>query len=99
VKRLTLDTQTAMKPLDIGMFHIAAGSAYQARKSTASSVFCVISGSGRAKIGSLDVQWSVGDVLAAPAWNPIELKADADAVLLEVSDSPTLRMLGFYREG
>ena len=40
-----------------------------------------------------------GDVLAAPAWNPIELKADADAVLLEVSDSPTLRMLGFYREG
>lgn len=99
VKRLTLDTQTAMKPLDIGMFHIAAGAAYSARKSTASSVFCVISGSGQAKIGSMSTEWSVGDVLAAPAWNPIELKAGADAVLLEVSDAPVMHMLGFYRQG
>ena len=38
-------------------------------------------------------------MLAAPTWNLIGLKAGEDAVLLEVSDSPTLRMLGFYREG
>lgn len=99
VKRLKLETETAMPPLDIGMFHIAGGTAYTAPRSTASSIFAVISGRGQARIGGLNAEWAVGDVLAAPSWHEIELKASEDAVLLEVSDAPVFRKLGFYREG
>ena len=67
--------------------------------STASSIFAVISGRGQARIGGLSAEWTVGDVLAAPSWNAIELGASEDAVLLEVSDAPVFHKLGFYREG
>lgn len=98
-RRLTLDTQAHIPTLDIGLVQLAAGARWGKPRMTASRVFAVIRGAGRARIGDLEAAWTFGDVLAVPAWQPLELDANEDALLLEVGDDSVMRQLGFYREG
>ena len=98
-KRLTLETRPHIPTLDIGLVGIDAGRAQRWPRSTASRVLAVIRGSGNARIGALQARWAPGDVLAVPAWQPCELEAGEDALLLDVCDEPVFRQLGFYREG
>lgn len=99
VKRLLLDTQTHIPTVAISLLEFAPGAGRETARDTASRIYAVVHGNGAARIGQMQAQWSRGDVLAVPSWTAHSLQAGADALLLEVSDEPVLRMLGFYRQG
>ena len=42
---------------------------------------------------------AVGDVVTVPCWHAHSLEADADTILLQVSDEPLLRKVGLVRTG
>lgn len=98
VKRLELDTQAHIPTVAIAYFELAAGSRRDFGRNTANRIFAVISGRGVARVGELTVEWMRGDVIAVPSWAEHEISAHGDSVLLEVSDLPVMRKLGFYRE-
>lgn len=98
LQRLTLPTQEHMATVAISYLKLARGARHDFGRNTASRIFAVTDGRGTARVGELEVQWSRGDVIAVPSWSPHALCASEDAVLLEVSDEPVLRKLGFWRE-
>lgn len=98
LRRLALDTQQHVPTVAIGYLKLAGGAQRDFGRITASRIFAVTAGRGTARMGELTLEWSRGDVIAVPSWTPHELRAHEDAVLLEVSDEPVLRKLGFYRE-
>jgi gentisate 1,2-dioxygenase len=99
VKRLVLDSQDAIPTIELAYLQIPRGaSTAPGRRTTASRVLAVTSGEGTATIGGLTTDWRRGDVLAVPSWVPFGIAARTDALVFEVSDEPTLRKLGFWRE-
>jgi gentisate 1,2-dioxygenase len=64
----------------------------------ASSVFCVLTGSGRSTIGYQSFEWCAGDLFTAPSWAVVEHRAEQGADIFELTDEPVLRALGLYRE-
>lgn len=99
VKCLKLDVAEHMRTVAVEQLGFAARARREFARSTASRIFAAVSGRGTARIGDLVVEWSRGDVLAVPGWTRCEIHAHDEAVMMQVSDEPVLRMLGFYREG
>ena len=98
VQRLTLPTQEHMATVAISYLRLASGARHDFGRNTASRIFAVTAGRGTARVGELEVEWARGDVIAVPSWTPHALRASEESVLLEVSDEPVLRKLGFWRE-
>lgn len=99
IRHARLDTAAHIPTVAVEALRFAAGSGRRMARNTASRIFAIIDGRGRASLGELAVEWSRGDVLAVPSWTDHELHADEEATLIEISDEPVLRGLGFYREG
>lgn len=99
VRHALLDTAAHIPTVSVALHGFSPGNTRAFRRDTANRVFAVVAGSGRARIGALDAEWSRGDVLAVPSWTDYALEAIEDATLLEISDEPVLRQLGFYRQG
>lgn len=78
---------------------LAAGARFAPPRRTCNRIYLATQGSGNAQCGDLSVSWNRGDVIAVPTWTPLTLTASTDATLVEVSDEPVMRKLGFYREG
>ncbi|KAF6830423.1 gentisate -dioxygenase [Colletotrichum plurivorum] len=80
---------------------IAPGAKSPLIQETASSVYHVVEGSGRSRIGDDIFHWKKGDTFCIPSWYPYEHFADAElqeaAYLYRFDDSPMLKSLGFYR--
>jgi gentisate 1,2-dioxygenase len=70
------------------------------RRTTASQVFTVLGGSGRSRIGDVELAWDPGDTFAVPAWFAHEHEAlgKEPAYLFSYNDRPMLQSLGLYRE-
>jgi gentisate 1,2-dioxygenase len=98
VRRLRLDTGKAIPTVAITYHQFAPRAREAMPRNTASRIVAVVEGRGRARVGELDVEWSRGDVIAVPSWTPYAFEAREGSLLLEVSDEPVLRVLGFYRE-
>jgi gentisate 1,2-dioxygenase len=98
VRRVQLDTANEIRTFDIGFVGLQAGARRAVPRTTASRIIVVGKGRGIAQVGELRVNWSRGDVLAVPSWTPFEFEAQEDSVLMEVTDTPVLRALGFYKE-
>lgn len=98
VRRLSLPSRQHIPTIELSYLQIPGGRATVRRRTTASRVVAATSGRGSAIIGDKQVEWTRGDVLAIPSWAPFTIAARDDALMFEVSDEPTLRMLGFYRE-
>ena len=66
---------------------------------TASSVYHVISGTGRSEIDAQTVNWKQGDTFCIPSWNKYQHFADdgETVYLYRFHDKPMLNALGFYR--
>lgn len=99
VRRLLLNTANEFKTIDIAFVGLAADAKYGPARSTASRIIAVKQGSGVARVGEATIEWSPGDVIAVPSWKQYEFHAHKESVLLDTSDTPALRSLGFYREG
>lgn len=97
VRRVVLDTRAHLLTMELAMIEMGAGARRAVARDTASRIVAVVRGTGSARIGSLEVSWAPGDVMAVPAWHEHTLTAAEPAQLFEVSDEPTLRALGFYR--
>jgi gentisate 1,2-dioxygenase len=71
------------------------GSAY---RSTDGTVYSVVEGSGRSRIGDQVYDWKPKDVFVVPSWCPVAHQADEDAVLFSFSDRAVQKRLGIWRE-
>lgn len=97
-RRLLLPTQTSIPTLSVTYVQLPAGATDACGRTTASRIFAATSGTGHVRLGDRTFDWARGDVFCLPSWHDFEIRADEDALILEVSDAPTLRLLGFLRE-
>jgi len=68
---------------------------------TSSTVYCVVEGEGYTEVDGKRLEWDKYDFFAIPSWfwhEHVNLRADQEAILFSVSDLPTIRKLGLYRE-
>lgn len=67
-------------------------------RSTDSTVYVVVEGSGESRIGDQTFRWKPRDVFVAPSWAWQSHHAQDDAVLFSFSDRPVQLALGLWRE-
>lgn len=67
-------------------------------RTTDATVFCVVEGTGVARIGNEQFHFSPRDVFVAPSWYSVELAAVDDVVLFSFSDRPVQEACGLLRE-
>jgi gentisate 1,2-dioxygenase len=67
-------------------------------RSTDSTVYAAVEGSGRCMIGEETLAFGPKDVFVCPAWMPYTLQADSDCVLFSFSDRPVQQALDLWRE-
>jgi gentisate 1,2-dioxygenase len=70
----------------------------KAYRQTDASVYTVVEGRGRTRIGDTTYAWGPRDIFAFPSWMPVAHEADEEAVLFSLSDRPAQQMLGLWRE-
>nr|Q9S3U6.1 RecName: Full=Gentisate 1,2 dioxygenase 1; Short=GDOI [Pseudomonas alcaligenes]AAD49427.1 gentisate 1,2-dioxygenase [Pseudomonas alcaligenes] len=70
----------------------------QTYRSTDATVFSVIEGQGKTRIGDKVFFWKAKDTFVVPSWYPVEHEASSDAVLFSYSDRVAQQKLGFWRE-
>lgn len=74
------------------------GFAGERYRGTDATVYAVVEGSGRTRVGDRVLTWSPRDVFVVPSWAPVSHEADSDAVLFSFSDRPAQMALGLWRE-
>ena len=67
-------------------------------RQTDSTVYCVVEGHGRSRIGEEAFDWTPRDIFVVPSWMPAAHEATETAVLFSMSDRPTQQALGLWRE-
>jgi gentisate 1,2-dioxygenase len=87
-----------LRTFDRTVLHLQPGTRWARPKCTVNRIYSVIQGQGRSEFAGTQFDWSRGDMVAVPSWYEHQLVCDQDAVLLEVSDEPLLRMLDWVRE-
>lgn len=74
------------------------GFASQAYRSSDSTVFVGVEGTGELRVAGQRLALTPHDVVVVPGWMPYTLHADADLVLFSYSDRVAQEKLGFWRE-
>jgi gentisate 1,2-dioxygenase len=69
-------------------------------RKTASFVYCVLEGEGCTEVDGAKLEWRRNDVFTVPGWlwHAHHNTGRADAFLYSVTDEPTMRKLGLFRE-
>jgi len=67
-------------------------------RSTDSTVYAVVEGAGRCRVGDMVLEFGPKDVFVCPSWMPYRLEADSDTVLFSYSDRPVQQALDLWRE-
>ena len=70
----------------------------EAKRSTDATVYSVVEGSGRARIGEAVFDFEPKDTFVVPSWQPLRLEASPECVLFSFSDRPAQLALGIWRE-
>ncbi len=70
----------------------------QPYRSTDGTIYSVVEGEGRARIGGESFEFEPRDTFVVPSWVPLELEAKAEAVLFSFSDRPGQEAMGLWRE-
>ncbi|HEY6725879.1 MAG TPA: gentisate 1,2-dioxygenase [Polyangiaceae bacterium] len=77
---------------------LPAGFNGRGHRSTDGTVFSVVEGAGRSRIGGRVFEWAPKDVFVVPSWFEVAHEASEDAVLFSFSDRPVQKALGLWRE-
>ena len=77
---------------------LPAGFLGEIYRSTDSTVFCPVEGSGMSFIGDQRVDWKPHDVFVVPSWTPVRHETNHVAVLFSFSDRPVQRAAGLWRQ-
>jgi gentisate 1,2-dioxygenase len=67
-------------------------------RSTDATVFTVVEGRGRSRIGELVFDWGPRDIFVVPSWHWVTHEADEEAVLFSFSDRPVQQKLDLFRD-
>jgi gentisate 1,2-dioxygenase len=67
-------------------------------RSTDATVFTVVEGRGRSRIGEQVFEWAPRDIFVVPSWQWVTHEADDEAVLFSFSDRPVQQKLDLFRE-
>ena len=67
-------------------------------RSTDSTIYCVIEGRGKSRIGDETFTWGPRDVFVAPSWFTVSHEASEESVLFSASDRAVQKALGVWRE-
>jgi gentisate 1,2-dioxygenase len=67
-------------------------------RATDGTVYCVIEGRGRSRVGEQSFAWEAHDVFVVPSWCSVAHETFDDAVLFSYSDRPAQKALGLWRE-
>ena len=67
-------------------------------RSTDGTVYTVVEGKGRSRVGDQVFEWEPNDIFVVPSWHKVAHEADTDAVLFSYSDRPVQKALGLWRE-
>jgi gentisate 1,2-dioxygenase len=67
-------------------------------RQTDASIYSVVEGTGRSRIGDTVFEWGPRDIFVVPSWAPVSHDADSEAVLFSMSDRPAQQTLGLWRE-
>ena len=70
----------------------------KAYRSTDSTIYNVVEGRGKSRIGSQTFTWGPRDIFVVPSWQPVSHEASEDAVLFSASDRAAQKALGLWRE-
>jgi gentisate 1,2-dioxygenase len=77
---------------------LPSGFAGRPSRATDGTVYCVIEGRGRSRVGDQSFAWEAHDVFVVPSWCSVAHEAIDDAVLFSYSDRPAQKALGLWRE-
>ena len=77
---------------------LPAGFSGAAYRQTDATIFVVVEGQGRTRIGDQVYDWRPRDIFVAPSWAPIAHEAQDDAIVFSLSDRPAQQALGLWRE-
>ena len=77
---------------------LPAGFRGQPYRATDGTVYCVVEGRGRSRVGDQSYAWEAHDVFVVPSWCAVAHEASDDAVLFSYSDRPAQKALGLWRE-
>ena len=69
-----------------------------AYRSTDSTIYSVVEGQGRTRVGDTTLEWKARDIFVIPSWFPVVHEAQSEAVLFSFSDRPAQKAFGFWRE-
>lgn len=78
--------------------HVPAGMTTKPWRSTESTVFAVVEGSGVARVGETELAFGENDVFVAPNWTQVAIEAQRDCVLFSFSDRAAQERLGIWSE-
>jgi gentisate 1,2-dioxygenase len=87
-----------VKTMTASMSLFPAGFRGEKYRSVAGSVWSVVEGAGRVRVG--EECWQIGprDIVAVPSWAWHSVEADEELVVFSFSDEVLQRHLGFWRE-
>ena len=74
------------------------GFATKPYRSTDSTIYSVVEGRGRARVGSTVLTWGPKDIFVVPSWQAVTLEASEETVLFSASDRAAQKALGLWRE-
>ncbi|HEX2353652.1 MAG: cupin domain-containing protein [Hyphomicrobiales bacterium] len=90
---------SGMAMMDCFLVQLDAGAVTLPFRTTASSVCCVVEGSGESQVGSDTIRWNKRDIFTLPQGNRIVHKSSGGtARLFQVSDRDLYARLGLLRE-
>jgi gentisate 1,2-dioxygenase len=67
-------------------------------RSTDATVYTVVEGRGRSRVGETLLEWGKRDIFVVPSWKHVSHEAIQDAVLFSFSDRAAQKALGLWRE-
>jgi gentisate 1,2-dioxygenase len=74
------------------------GFATRPYRSTDSTVYVAVEGTGESRVGDQLFHWGPRDIFVVPSWMPVSHQAASEAVLFSYSDRPVQQKLGLWRE-
>ena len=77
---------------------LPAGFETRERRATDGTVFVVVEGQGQALVGEDEIELGDRDMVVAPSWTPLRLRAHSTLVLFGYSDRAAQEKLGLYKE-
>jgi gentisate 1,2-dioxygenase len=89
---------SAMPTMTTAMQLLSKGFTTEPYRSTASTVYSVVEGSGVLNVADKTFAWKARDLFVVPSWHPFVLKVASEAVLFSYSDRIVQEKLDIFRE-